>query len=70
MFYTPYEITKFQEAFQEKLKTQRDIFVDQLIRREGSDVTRDELRGKIIMIDDVLSITDLLIQELYSERKA
>ena len=70
MFYTPYEITKFQEAFQEKLKTQRDIFVDQLIRREGSDVTRDDLRGKIIMIDDVLSITDLLIQELYSERKA
>lgn len=70
MLTLPAEIIRFQEVFKEKLKDQREVFVDQLIKREGTDVIRDELRGKILMIDDCLGILDAVIIECYSERKS
>lgn len=70
MLTLPAEIIRFQEVFKDKLLEQRTIFVDQLIKREGTDVLRDELRGKIIMIDDALNILDAVIVECYSDRRS
>ena len=70
MLTLPSEIIRFQEVFKDKLLEQRTIFVDQLIKREGTDVLRDELRGKIIMIDDALNILDAVIVECYSDRRS
>lgn len=68
MLMIPSTLNSFKKEYYEKLKLQREIFVNQLVRREGADVVRDELRGKIIMIDDAIEIMEALIYELYSER--
>lgn len=62
----PSEVRHFEEELKKRLSVQKSTFLDSLVKRCGTEMDRDELRGRIIQIDELDLLISCIIQDLYS----
>lgn len=62
----PSEVRQFEQELKKRLAVQKNTFLDSLVKRCGTEMDRDELRGRIIQIDEIDMIISCIIQDLYA----
>lgn len=62
----PSEVRQFEQELKKRLSVQKNTFLDSLVKRCGTEMDRDELRGRIIQIDEIDLIISCIIQDLYA----
>jgi hypothetical protein len=62
----PSDVRHFEEELKKRLAVKKNTFLDSLVKRCGTEMDRDELRGRIIQIDDIDMIISCILQDLYA----